>query len=202
MTEIRVLGISGSLRVASYNSALLRAAGALADERMRLELWSDLKQIPPFSEDDETEPAGSVQALRLAIAGADALLIATPEYNGSIPGQLKNAVDWASRPYGDAALTGKPVAVMGASPSPQGAAGAQAELRKVLARVGAQVLDRELTIGRAHEAFTPDGQLRDPDQARHLTTLLTALEHSAPSIDGFSGALCGLTNVKRFSPVR
>lgn len=112
MTAIRVLGISGSLREASNNTKLLGAAVELVGDGVRLDLWRDRKLVPPFSEDDEGEPARPVQALRLAIAGADALLIATPEYNGSIPGQLKNAVDWASRPYGDAVLTGKPVAVV------------------------------------------------------------------------------------------
>lgn len=178
MTAIRVLGISGSLRAASNNTKLLRAAVELVGEGVRLDLWCDLKQVPPFSEDDESAPARPVQALRLAIADADALLIATPEYNGSIPGQLKNAVDWASRPYGDAVLTGKPVAVVGASPSPYGAAGAQAELRKVLGRAGARVLDRELCVGRAHEAFGPDGQLRDPELERGLSDLLDELQRA------------------------
>ncbi|MGH3814745.1 MAG: NADPH-dependent FMN reductase [Pseudonocardiaceae bacterium] len=178
MTAIRVLGISGSLRAASNNTKLLRAAAGLAGEGVRLHLWDDLRLVPPFSEDDEREPARPVQALRLAIAGADALLIATPEYNGSIPGQLKNAVDWVSRPYGDAVLTGKPVAVVGASPSPSGAAGAQAELRKVLGRAGARVLDGELSIARAHEAFGPDAALRDPELSRALSAVLDDLQQA------------------------
>jgi chromate reductase len=175
---IRILGISGSLRQASTNTMLLTAAAELVGEGARLDLWRDLKQVPPFSEDDESEPAWSVRALRLAIADADAVLFATPEYNGSIPGQLKNAVDWASRPYGDGVLTGKPVAVIGASLSSYGAAWAQAELRKVLARAGAQVLDRELCVGLAHEAFGLDGQLRDPELTQGLSSLLTALQCS------------------------
>lgn len=179
MAAIRVLGISGSLRAASNNTKLLNAAAGLVDDGVRLELWRDLHLVPPFSEDDETEPVWPVQALRLAIADADALLFATPEYNGSIPGQLKNAVDWASRPYGDAVLTGKPVAVVAASPSPSGAAWAHAELRKVLGRAGARVVDRELSVGQAHEAFAPDGQLRDPGLARDLSTLLTDLQCTA-----------------------
>ena len=179
MTAVRVLGISGSLRAASNNTKVLRAAAELVGDGVRLDLWRDLRLVPPFSEDDENAPTWPVQALRVAIADADALLIATPEYNGSIPGQLKNVVDWASRPYGDGVLTGKPVAVMGASPSAYGAAEAQAELRKVLARAGAQVLDGELAVAQAHEAFGPDGRLRNPELARALSDLLDTLQAGA-----------------------
>ena len=172
---IRILGISGSLRVASTNTKLLYAAAGLVGAGVRLELWHDLGLVPPFSEDDEREPPQPVRALRTVISRADAVLIATPEYNSSVPGQLKNAVDWASRPFGQAVLHAKPVAVVGASPSPYGAAWAQAELRKALTSAGAQVLDREFRVGRAHEAFGPEGQLRDPELQNGLRGIVTDL---------------------------
>lgn len=116
-----------------------------------------------------------VRALRTAITGADAAMIATPEYNGSIPGQLKNVVDWASRPAGSGVLVGKPIAVVGSSPSAYGASWAQAELRKVLGNAGARVLDRELAVTRAHDAFGPDGRLTDPALAHRLRGALDEL---------------------------
>ncbi|MGH3930504.1 MAG: NADPH-dependent FMN reductase [Pseudonocardiaceae bacterium] len=179
---IRVLGISGSLRVASTNTKLLYAAAGLVGSRMRLELWHDLGLVPPFNEDEEHVPPVAVRALRGAISHAAALLIATPEYNSSVPGQLKNAVDWASRPYGKSVLHAKLVAVVGASPSPYGAARAQAELRKVLTTAGAQVLDRELRVVRAHEAFGPEGQLRDPELQSGLQDILADLERTLRSV--------------------
>src|SRR5271163_2431420 len=157
----RVLGIPGSLRSDSHNLRLLRAAAALLPPEAELELFSGLKAIPPFDEDDEQAPAPSVERWREAIAGADGLLFATPEYNSSIPGALKNAVDWASRPFAGSVLFNKPVAVIGASTGMFGAVWAQAELRKALAAAGARVIDRELPIGNAHEAFAPDGMLAE-----------------------------------------
>jgi len=159
-----VLGISGSLRAGSFNTALLRAAGALLPPGARLRRYRDLSLVPPYSEDAEAPPP--VVALRAAIEAADALVIATPEYNGSIPGQLKNALDWASRPYPGNALRRKPVAVVGASTGLFGAVWAQAELRKVLTTAGADVLDDELGVGGASDAFDAglelvDGELRD-----------------------------------------
>src|SRR5262249_36496058 len=126
---------------------------------VELEFYDGLKQIPPFDEDDEASPAPEVLDWRNAIASADAVLFATPEYNSSIPGQLKNAVDWASRPKAEAALRHKPVAVIGASKSMFGALWAQDELRKVLSASGARVLDTELAVATAHEAFDEDDQL-------------------------------------------
>src|SRR5579864_8009667 len=124
---MNVLGISGSLRRDSHNAALLRAAGELLPDGVELEVWDGLKAVPPYDEDDDVEPApAAVADLRDAIAGADAILITTPEYNHSIPGQLKNALDWASRPKLEAALWTKPVAVIGASQSMYGALWAQA----------------------------------------------------------------------------
>ncbi|HET9258134.1 MAG TPA: NAD(P)H-dependent oxidoreductase [Pseudonocardiaceae bacterium] len=154
-----VLGLSGSVRRGSYNRRLLEAAGAELPPGAALRVFGGLGDIPPYSE-DLTAP-GAVRELREAIATADAVLIATPEYNSSVPGQLKNALDWASRPFPDNCLRGKPVAVMGASTGLFGAVWAQAELRKVLRTIGARVIEAELPIGQAHEAFDDEGGLRD-----------------------------------------
>ena len=140
---MKVLAIPGSVRRDSYNRMLLSAAGELLPADVELELFDELKAVPPYDEDDDVEPApAAVQRLRAAVAGADALLFATPEYNSSIPGQLKNAVDWASRPLASNVLRNKPAAVIGASTGAFGAVWAQAELRKVLAAAGARVLER------------------------------------------------------------
>src|SRR5438309_1321209 len=160
---MKVLAISGSLRRDSHNRKLLRAAAELFPRDIEVELWDGLKAVPPYDEEDDTEPApAAVARLRAAIAGADALLIATPEYNSSIPGQLKNALDWASRPVATNALRNKPVAVIGASTGGFGAVWAQAELRKVLAALGARVLDLELAVPHAHTRFQ-EGDLTDAE---------------------------------------
>jgi chromate reductase, NAD(P)H dehydrogenase (quinone) len=175
---LRVLGISGSLRRDSHNTRLLRAAASELPPGAELELFPWLKAVPPYDEDDDVEPAPpGVSALREAIASADALLIATPEYNGSIPGQLKNAIDWASRPFPDNVLRGKPVGVIGSSPSMFGAVWAQAELRKVLGATGARVIDRELPLPRAAEAFDADGRLLNDEVRSGLRSLLGELAH-------------------------
>ena len=161
-----VLGISGSLRRDSHNSALLRNAP------FELDLWEGLKTIPPYDEDDDVDPAPpAVAELRAAVAGADAVLFATPEYNGSIPGQLKNAIDWLSRPRATSVLRNKPVAVVGASTGGFGAVWAQAELRKVLRTAGARVVDRDLPIPHAHTRFDEDGQLLDEETRDGLTSI-------------------------------
>ena len=161
-----VLGISGSLRTGSYNTSLLRAAGGLLPPSVRIRIHDELALLPPYSEDHDVEPAPvTVAALRARFAAADALLFSTPEYNGSVPGQLKNAIDWASRPYPDNVLREKPVAVIGASTGIFGAVWAQADLRKILTTTGAQVLDRELMLGDAPAAFDPLLGLTD-----HATT--------------------------------
>jgi chromate reductase len=171
-----VLGIWGSLRADSFNTALLRAAAAFLPAAARMPLLTDLALVPPYSEEDDVEPASApVERLRSRIETADALLIATPEYNGSIPGQLKNAVDWASRPYPDNALRRKPVAVIGASTGVFGAIWAQAELRKVLTTAGADVLADELPIGTAEEAFAEDRTLADRELSRRLEHILRDL---------------------------
>jgi chromate reductase len=170
-----VLGVSGSLRRQSHNRRLLRAAASLLPPEAELAPFEGLKAIPPFDEDDEAAPARAVSSWREAVAGADALLFATPEYNSSIPGQLKNAVDWASRPLATAALRNKPAAVIGASTGMFGAVWAQAELRKALAAGGARVIDRELPIALADEAFDEQGLLAAPEQVLELSGILAEL---------------------------
>jgi len=171
-----VLGISGSLRAGSFNTALLRAAAGLLPAAARMPLYTDLASLPPYSEEADAEPVPPpVERLRAGIAAADALLIATPEYNASIPGQLKNALDWASRPYPDSALRRKPVAVVGASTGVFGAVWAQAELRKVLSAAGADVLDDELAVGSAHDAFDDDLVLTDSQLNAGLERIIAGL---------------------------
>ena len=167
---MRILGISGSLRRDSHNTKLLRAAGQLVEEQgIEFEVFDGLKAIPPYDEDDDLgNGPPAVARLRQAIAGADAVLFATPEYNSSIPGVLKNAVDWASRPLATNALRNKPVAVIGASIGMFGAVWAQAELRKVLGAAGARVTDVELAVGHAHEHIDSAGRLADPAQEEAL----------------------------------
>jgi chromate reductase, NAD(P)H dehydrogenase (quinone) len=172
---MRVLGISGSLRAGSHNTELLRAAAELLPPGTQLELFGRLAEIPPYSEDWEGTPPPAVTALKEAIAKADVVLFSTPEYNHSIPGQLKNALDWVSRPYADNPLNGKPVAVLGASSGMFGAVWAQAELRKVAAALGARVIDRELPVPRAADAFTPEGELADAALREELADLCAEL---------------------------
>ncbi len=175
---MRVLGISGSLRPDSYNTRLLRAAAELAPRDVELELLESplLKAVPPYDEDDENGAApAAVAQLRAAIAGADAVLFATPEYNSSVPGQLKNALDWVSRPFATNVLRNKPVAVVGASAGAFGAVWAQAELRKVLAAMGARVVDGEVALGHADTRFEADGSLADEQARGELSAVLDVL---------------------------
>ena len=173
---MRVLGIPGSVRQGSHNRKLLRAAAAALPSGVELELWERLAELPHFDEDLEALPAPEpVQSLRDAIAAADAVLIATPEYNAGVPGVLKNALDWASRPFATHPLRDKPVAVVGASTGLFGAVWAQAEVRRVAAHIGADVLDRELPLGLADAAFEGDGSFADPAQAEALAALLGEL---------------------------
>jgi chromate reductase, NAD(P)H dehydrogenase (quinone) len=180
---MKLLAISGSLRDASYNTMLLRAAGELVPEDVELELWDGLKAVPPFDEDDEVggAPAGVVE-LRDAIAGADAVLFSTPEYNSSVPGVLKNAIDWASRPKVTAPLRNKPTAVIGASTGMFGAVWAQAELRKVLASAGARVVEGDLPVPAAHTRFDEEGRLRDDEIRERLGEIVATLVASAAPV--------------------
>lgn len=167
MSIVNILGFAGSLREKSYNRAALRVAQQLLPEDARLEIF-DLSPITPFSEDQEKTPPAAVSDFKRAIRAADAILIATPEYNYSIPGVLKNAIDWASRPYGDSAWGGKPVALLGVSAGRFGTARAQAHLRQVLLSLDMHPLNKpELMIGPASAAFDATGELKD-DKAREL----------------------------------
>ncbi len=178
---MKVLGISGSLRRDSYNTKLLRAAEELLPALAELEIWDDLKAVPPFDEDDEPGPAPvAVASLREAVADADLLLFATPEYNASIPGQLKNAVDWLSRPVATSVLRGKPALVIGASTGAFGAVWAQAELRKVLATAGARVVEAEVAVGHAPAKFDVDGSLMDEELNEQLVEALEVLVAESP----------------------
>ena len=157
---MRILAISGSLRDGSLNTRLLRDIAERAPAGVEIELWDGLKSIPPYDADDDTEPAPEpVRELRQAIADADGLLFATPEYNSSIPGVLKNAIDWASRPRERTPLQGKPAAVVGATTGQFGAVWAQAELRKVLGSTGARVVDLELPVAKADRLLDEHGTL-------------------------------------------
>jgi chromate reductase len=176
---MRVLGVAGSLRRASLNRQLLRAAAELLPPAAELVEFAGLKYLPPFDEDDEPAPGEVVIRWRRAIAGADALLFVTPEYNASVPGWLKNAVDWASRPSASTVLRNKPAAVIGASTGMFGAVWAQAELRKVLGTAGARVVDRELPVAGAAEAFDQGGALKDEDLSLELRGILAELLESA-----------------------
>jgi chromate reductase len=170
-----ILGISGSLRRDSHNTSLLRAAAEAAGPDVQLELYDGLKGVPLYDADDDVYPrAASVARLNAAIANADAVLFATPEYNASIPGHLKNAIDWISRPLATNVLRNKPVAVVGASTGAFGAVWAQAELRKVLAVLGARVLDVELPVPHAHTRFE-EGELTDEEIRACLADAVAAL---------------------------
>jgi chromate reductase len=180
---MRVLGIAGSLRRGSYNHALLREAAERLPAGAELVEFELLREIPPFDADLEAaETPAAVAELRRTMREADAVLIATPEYNHSIPGVLKNALDWASRPAGQSALMGKPAAVIGASTGMFGAVWAQAETRKVLSALGGRVLEAELPVARAADLYV-DGRLKLPlEQSRQLEMLLAQLVAEAEQL--------------------
>ncbi len=181
---MHILALSGSLRAGSHNKLLLRAAEELLPASDSLQLWEGLRDVPPYDEDDDVEPSPpAVAALRAAIGSADAVLIATPEYNSSIPGALKNALDWASRPRTASVLHNKPVAVIGASTGLFGAVWDQAELRKVLAASGARVAGVEVAVGRAAEKFDGDGRLIDPQTREQLAGTLASLAGEVAGTD-------------------
>lgn len=177
---MRVLAISGSLRAGSYNSALARAAADAAPTGVEVELYEGLGSLPPFDEDvDADGPPAPVQDLRDRIADADALLVVTPEYNGSVPGVLKNAIDWASRPKVEAALRGKTIAVAGASTGQYGALWAIQDLRRVLGIAGARVLEGEIAVPRVHTLVDGVGELSGGGIEPRLESLLAALVDEA-----------------------
>jgi len=174
---LRVLGIAGSLRAGSYNRALLRAAVELAPDGITIEIFDGLGAIPPYNADVEAQgDPQPVTALKRAIAAADALLIATPEYNYGVPGVLKNAIDWASRRPGKSVLNGKPAALMGATPGATGTARAQLALRQSFVFTDTRACLRpEVLVARAHEKFDADGRLIDASTRQTVRQLLEAL---------------------------
>lgn len=176
MTDgVRILGFAGSLRRQSYNRSALRAAVKLVPAGITLETF-DLDGIPLFNQDHEREPPAAVRQFKTAVSAADAILIVTPEYNYSVPGVLKNAIDWASRPYGDNAWNGKPVAVMGASIGMLGTGRAQYHLRQMFVFLNMYPLNQpEVMIANADEKFDEQGNLKDPKTSEKIRELLEAL---------------------------
>ncbi|HVP75642.1 MAG TPA: NAD(P)H-dependent oxidoreductase [Gaiellaceae bacterium] len=181
---MKVLAVSGSLRAGSYNTRLLGAAAEAAPAGVEVELWDGMGDLPLYDQDlDGSTPPEPVRRLREDWAAADAILFATPEYNGSVPGGLKNAVDWGSRPRLEAPLTNKVVAVIGASPGQFGALWAQADLRKILGVAGARVVGDELPVTRAHEKLDAEGRLLDEELRGRLGLLLETLAaEAAPAL--------------------
>lgn len=172
---IRILGIAGSLRRESYNRAALRAAAQLVPEGATIETF-ELDGIPPFNQDEEANPPAKVIELKKRVRAADALLFVTPEYNYSVPGVLKNAIDWGSRPYGDSAWEGKPAAVMGASAGRLGTARAQYHLRQIFVFLNVLALNQpEVMIGNAADVFDAEGKLTDERTRKHIRQLLQSL---------------------------
>jgi chromate reductase len=192
---MRILAVSGSLRETSYNTSLLRAALEAAPEGVELELWEGLAELPLYDEDLdgivaskadddqreawEADVPESVRRLREDWAAADAILFSTPEYNGSVPGGLKNAIDWASRPQLEGVLRNKPVAVVGASTGQFGALWAQQDLKRILGIAGARVVGTEIPVARAHERFDTEGRLLDGEVFMELRLHLTTLASEA-----------------------
>lgn len=185
--QLKILGIAGSLRAGSLNRALLRAAAELAPEEMALETF-DLAAVPLYDGDVEAagDPAG-VTAFKRAIEAADGVLMATPEYNHGVPGVMKNAIDWASRPPGGSPLGGKPVGLIGASPGITGTARGQSQLRQAFEFTNSYCMPQpELLVFRAHEKFDAEGRLTDAATAKFLGSYLAAFA----------------AWVRRFAPVR
>ena len=175
LKPIRILGIAGSLRRQSYNRAALRAAVQLAPQDAAVEVF-ELDGIPGFNQDEEKNPPAKVAELKQRVRSADAILLVTPEYNYSVPGVLKNAIDWASRPYGDSAWNGKPVAIMGASIGTFGTARAQYHLRQTFVFLNMFPINQpEVMIGNAAERFDAQGNLTDEPTKDHIRRLLQNL---------------------------
>jgi chromate reductase len=172
---VRILGIAGSLRRQSYNRAALRAATQLVPTGATLEIFG-LDGIPGFNQDEEQNPPAKVVEFKRRIREADAVLIVTPEYNYSVPGVLKNAIDWASRPYGDSAWAGKPAAIMGASVGTIGTARAQYHLRQTFVFLNMFPINQpEVMIGNAAERFDAEGNLTDETTKNFIRQLLQNL---------------------------
>ena len=173
--QLRILGIAGSLRKASYNRGALRAAQQLCPEGAKIEAF-ELDGIPPFNQDEERSPPQKVVELKTRIRAADGILLVSPEYNYGVPGVLKNAIDWASRPYGDNAWNGKPVAIMSAAMSMGGGVRAQYQLRQSFVFLNMDaVVQPEVAIGNATERFDEQGNLKDETSRKLISQLLQNL---------------------------
>jgi chromate reductase len=182
---VKILAISGSLRADSYNTALARAAANLAPAEVEVELYDGLGMLPPYDQDldhEEIDPPEAVRDLRERIENADALLVVTPEYNGSVPGVLKNAIDWASARHRGSSFAGKTVAIAGATTGQYGAIWAQQELRRVLGIAGARVVLDELPLPRAHDAFDDNGRLRTALHEERLRSHVAGLASEAQPV--------------------
>lgn len=176
MTDtLKFIGFSGSLRAGSFNSGALRAAQELCPEEAELEIY-DISGFPPFNQDQEADPPKMVADLKAAIRAADAVIFCSPEYNYSIPGHLKNVIDWASRPYGDSAWEGKPAAIMGASPGAIATARMQYHLRQVMVFLNMHPLNKpEVMIGNCADKYDAKGRLTDENTRQHISKMLDAL---------------------------
>jgi chromate reductase len=177
--QLKIVGIAGSLRKASFNRAALRAAQKLCPEAASLEIF-EIDGIPGFNQDEEKNPPQKVADLKARIRAADAVLLVTPEYNYSVPGVLKNAIDWASRPYGDSAWTGKPVAIMGASIGALGSARAQYHLRQMFVFLNMEPVNQpEVMIANCADRFDAQGDLTDEGSKKLIRQLLQNLVNRA-----------------------
>jgi chromate reductase len=173
--EIRILGIAGSLRRESYNRSTLRAATQLVPEGVMIDVF-EIDGIPGFNQDEEQNPPEKIVELKKRIRASDAVLFVTPEYNYSVPGVLKNAIDWASRPYGDSAWNGKPAAIMGASIGAIATARAQYHLRQMFVFLNMHAVNQpEVMIGNAGENFDADGNLTNETTKKLISQLLQNL---------------------------
>lgn len=173
--KVKILGIAGSLRKGSFNQSALRAAVELVPKNAEIEVY-DIDGFPGYNQDLDGEPPAKVTEFKQKIREADAILISSPEYNYSIPGVLKNAIDWASRPYGDSAWNGKPAAIMGASPGAVATARMQYHLRQVMVFLNMFPLNQpEVMIGHCADKFDAEGNLTDEATKTHITKMLNAL---------------------------
>ena len=173
--KLKFIGFSGSLRSGSFNSGALRAAQELCPDGAEIEIY-DISDFPPFNQDQDSDPPQMVTDLKAAIRAADAVIICSPEYNYSIPGHLKNVIDWASRPYGDSAWEGKPAAIMGASPGAIATARMQYHLRQVMVFLNMHPLNKpEVMIGNCADKYDAEGRLTDENTRQHISKMLAAL---------------------------
>ena len=184
--KVKILGIAGSLRKGSFNNSALRAAAELAPDGVEIEIY-DIDGFPGYNQDLDADPPAKVTEFKQKIREADAVLISSPEYNYSIPGVLKNAIDWASRPYGDSAWEGKPAAIMGASPGAIATARMQYHLRQTMVFLNMFPLNRpEVMIGHCADKFDSEGNLTDESTRAHISKMLNALVEWTTKLRGMS----------------